>query len=137
MFRDDSIIRDNLSSLLLLLDRLEVQIYNASNGCATNVLPSVPRSSLVFFRTNKKTCKEYFARIRPAIIQGAKMLHDDGLLIRNTLQVYIYKRKNSSFCTYKWWWLYSYCTNVRCFFMIKNLLILLSGSMKSMGYCAI
>ena len=80
-------IRDNLSSLLLLLDRLEIQIYNASNGCATNALPSVPRSSLVFFRTNKKTCKEYFARIRPAIIQGSKMLHDDSLLIRNTLEV--------------------------------------------------
>ncbi|KAI9495515.1 hypothetical protein BDB00DRAFT_927415 [Zychaea mexicana] len=85
--RDDSTIRDNLSNLLLLLNRLEVQIYNASNGCATNALPAVPRSSLAFFRTNKKTCKEYFARIRPAIIQGSKLLHDDNLLICNTLEM--------------------------------------------------
>ncbi|KAI8144500.1 hypothetical protein BJV82DRAFT_537101 [Fennellomyces sp. T-0311] len=85
--RDDSITRENLTNLLLLLDRLEIQIHNASNGCATNALPAVPRSSLAFFRTNKKTCKEYFARIRPAMIQGAKMLHDDGLLIRNALEM--------------------------------------------------
>ncbi|KAI7882592.1 hypothetical protein K492DRAFT_235954 [Lichtheimia hyalospora FSU 10163] len=84
--RDDASYRTKLSNLLLLLDRLEVQIYNASDGCATNALPSVPRSSLAFFRTNKKTCRDYYARIRPKIIQGARMMHDDHLLIRHLIE---------------------------------------------------
>ncbi|KAL0080268.1 hypothetical protein J3Q64DRAFT_1644429, partial [Phycomyces blakesleeanus] len=77
----------HLRCLLLLLDRLEVQVYNAAEGCSTNALPSVPRSSLAFFRTNKKTCHDYFARIRPNIVKGAKILHDNPLIIRNTLEV--------------------------------------------------
>ncbi|KAF7726030.1 Serine/threonine-protein kinase smg1 [Apophysomyces ossiformis] len=76
-----------LRNLLLLLDRLEVQIYNASEGCATNALAIVPRSSLAFFRTNKKTCQEYFARIRPQAIKGARIVSNDHLLIRNILQM--------------------------------------------------
>jgi hypothetical protein len=73
--------------LLLLLDRLELQISNASDGCATGTLPAVPRSSLVFFRTNKKTCHDYFLRIRSNMIKGAKIVQNDHLLIAHTLQV--------------------------------------------------
>lgn len=73
----------------MLLDRLELQMYNAYEGCATNAMPSVPRSSLAFFRTNKKTCKDYFAKIRPMIIQCAKRLGEYHLLIRNTMEVSI------------------------------------------------
>ncbi|KAI9321568.1 hypothetical protein BX666DRAFT_2023684 [Dichotomocladium elegans] len=67
-------------------NRLEVQIYNASYGSATNALPSVPRSSLAFFRTNSKICKDYYSRIRPKLLAAAKMLHDDAFLIRNGLE---------------------------------------------------
>lgn len=77
----------HLRHLLLLLDRLELQISNASGGSATGALPAVPRSSLVFFRTNKKTCHDYFLRIRPLIISGAKIVRNDHLLITQATQV--------------------------------------------------
>lgn len=83
-----------LRHVLLLLDRLELQISNASDGCATGTLPAVPRSSIVFFRTNKKTCHDYFLRIRSNMIKGAKIAQDDHLLIAHTLQ--ILKEKESS-----------------------------------------
>ncbi|KAI7861672.1 hypothetical protein BDF14DRAFT_1991502 [Spinellus fusiger] len=79
--------KHHLRYLLLLLDRLEVQIYNASEGCSTNALPSVPRPSVVFFKTNKKTCIEYFARIRPNIVKGAIVLHNHSLVIRGSLEI--------------------------------------------------
>ncbi|KAI8979953.1 hypothetical protein BDB01DRAFT_798216 [Pilobolus umbonatus] len=70
-----------LRRLLILLDCLELQITNATDGCATNTMPSVPRPSIVFFRTNKKTCHDYFFRIRPDIIKGAKIVRDNHALI--------------------------------------------------------
>ena len=83
-----------LRHLLVLLDRLELQISNASDGCATGTLPAVPKASIVFFRTNRKTCHDYFVRIRPNIIAGAKIIGNDHLLIANATKVNIY----SSFC---------------------------------------
>ncbi|RCH93122.1 hypothetical protein CU098_006778, partial [Rhizopus stolonifer] len=77
---------DHVRHLLLLLDRLELQISNATDGCATNALPAVPRSSLIFFRTNKKTCHDYFLRIRPNMIAGAKLISNDHMLIYHTQQ---------------------------------------------------
>lgn len=84
---------DYLRHLLLLLDRLELQISNASDGCATGALPAVPRSSLVFFRTNKKTCHDYFSRIRHNIIAGAKIIGNDHLLIAHVIKV---KKKSTT-----------------------------------------
>ncbi|KAL7335617.1 hypothetical protein PS15p_201064 [Mucor circinelloides] len=84
---DDDKNVDFLRHLLLLLDRLELQISNATDGCATASLPAVPRSSLVFFRTNKKTCQDYFLRIRPSIIAGAKIVRNDHLLITHATQI--------------------------------------------------
>ncbi|CEP17686.1 hypothetical protein [Parasitella parasitica] len=78
---------DLLRHLLLLLDRLELQISNATDGCATGSIPAVPRSSLIFFRTNKKTCHDYFLRIRPSIIAGAKLVRNDHLLITHVIQI--------------------------------------------------
>ncbi|GAN02379.1 hypothetical protein MAM1_0021c01822 [Mucor ambiguus] len=78
---------DFLRHLLLLLDRLELQISNATDGCATASLPAVPRSSLIFFRTNKKTCHDYFLRIRPFLIAGAKIVRNDHLLITHATQI--------------------------------------------------
>ncbi|RCH98888.1 Serine/threonine-protein kinase smg1 [Rhizopus azygosporus] len=77
----DSNKSTSLQYILLLLDRLELQISNATDGCATGTLPAVPRPSLVFFRTNKKTCKDYFSRIRPMMINGAKLVRNEHLLI--------------------------------------------------------
>ncbi|KAI8353363.1 hypothetical protein BD560DRAFT_357697 [Blakeslea trispora] len=77
---------ESLRCLLLLIDRLELQISNAIDGCATGTLPAVPRPSLVFFRTNKKTCHDYFSRIRPNIIVGAKIIDNKHILIYHTQQ---------------------------------------------------
>ncbi|KAI9280466.1 hypothetical protein BY458DRAFT_584368 [Sporodiniella umbellata] len=76
----------SLCNILLLLNSLEIQISNASNGCATNALPSVPRPSLFFFRTNKKTCQDYFIRIRPTMIKAAKISGSDDLLITHLIK---------------------------------------------------
>ncbi|CAO3682136.1 unnamed protein product [Rhizopus stolonifer] len=75
----------SLQNLLLLLNSLEIQISNATNGCATGALPIVPRPSLLFFRTNKKTCQDYFTRIRPNIIKGAKISGYDDVLMTHLM----------------------------------------------------
>ncbi|OBZ86292.1 Serine/threonine-protein kinase SMG1 [Choanephora cucurbitarum] len=78
---------ESLRCLLLLIDRLELQISNAIDGCATGTLPAVPRPSLIFFRTNKKTCHDYFLRIRPNVIAGAKIIDNKHILIYHTQQL--------------------------------------------------
>ncbi|KAI8975372.1 hypothetical protein BDF20DRAFT_836780 [Mycotypha africana] len=85
--RDDEKRVEYLKQLLLLLDRLEVQIANAVDGCATGVLPAVPKSSLIFFKTNQKTCKDYFSRIRPNMIMGAKKIGNNHLLIYHSIKI--------------------------------------------------
>ncbi|KAI8877781.1 hypothetical protein K501DRAFT_229661 [Backusella circina FSU 941] len=90
---DDSQIK-HLEHLLLLLDRLEVQIYNASDGCVTGAMPAVPRSSIIFFRTNKKTCHDYFLRIRPNLIDGAKMVRNNHLLISHIMRMLLEMESN-------------------------------------------
>jgi hypothetical protein len=71
-----------LKYLVLLIDRLEVQIFNAASGNATGAIPSAPRSSIIFFRANKKTCRDWFAHIRDKMITAAKILCDNHMIIR-------------------------------------------------------
>ncbi|ORX56229.1 hypothetical protein DM01DRAFT_1406563 [Hesseltinella vesiculosa] len=78
-----------LQGLLLLLDRLEIQIDNAmdaSQGASPHVsiIPTVPKASFLFFRTNQKTCHDYYTRIRPLMIQGAKKLQWHRMVIKHT-----------------------------------------------------
>ncbi|KAI9306755.1 hypothetical protein BJ944DRAFT_41558 [Cunninghamella echinulata] len=81
--------RRSLSMILLLLDRLEIQIYHAftsdPSASSTNALPTVPKPSFTFFSTNRKTCQDYFTRIRPLIIQSAKVVHLDTLTLKHTI----------------------------------------------------
>ncbi|CAO3636665.1 unnamed protein product [Cunninghamella blakesleeana] len=78
----------SLSITLLLLDRLEIQIYHASSSDpannTTNPLPNVPKPSFTFFSTNRKTCQDYFTRIRPLMIQSAKIVRLDTLALKHT-----------------------------------------------------
>ncbi|KAI8575271.1 hypothetical protein K450DRAFT_262519 [Umbelopsis ramanniana AG] len=71
-----------LKYLVLLIDRLELQIFNASSGNATGAMPSAPRSSIIFFRANKKTCRDWFAHIRGKVIAAAAVLCDNHMIIR-------------------------------------------------------
>ncbi|CAO3621696.1 unnamed protein product [Cunninghamella echinulata] len=79
----------SLSMILLLLDRLEIQIYHAftsdPSASSTNALPTVPKPSFMFFSTNRKTCQDYFTRIRPLIVQSAKIVHLDTLALKHTI----------------------------------------------------
>jgi hypothetical protein len=76
-----------LRYLVLLIDRLELQIFNASNGNATGALPSAPRSSIIFFRANRRTCRDWFAHVRTKIIACGRLLGDDHLIIRHSWEI--------------------------------------------------
>ncbi|KAF0561158.1 Serine/threonine-protein kinase SMG1 [Gigaspora margarita] len=73
--------RYQLRDLLNLFDRLELQIYNATVGTSLGNLPQAPRASIVFFRTNRKVCDDWFSRIRTGIVKGAKIIGDDALAV--------------------------------------------------------
>ena len=78
---------NQLRDLLTLIDRLELQIYNAAAGTALGHLPQSPRASIVFFRTNRKVCDDWFSRIRSSIIKGSKIVGHDTMAIRHGLLV--------------------------------------------------
>ncbi|CAG8681341.1 36376_t:CDS:2, partial [Racocetra persica] len=40
-----------------------------------------PRASIVFFRTNRKVCDDWFSRIRTGIVKSAKIIGDDALAV--------------------------------------------------------
>ncbi|GBC43817.2 serine/threonine-protein kinase SMG1 isoform X3 [Rhizophagus irregularis DAOM 181602=DAOM 197198] len=88
---DDTSIHDSLHNLnqlrdlLVLIDRLELQIYNAAVGTALGQLPQAPRASIVFFKTNRKVCDDWFSRIRSSIVKGSKIVGHDTLAIRHCL----------------------------------------------------
>ncbi|KAI8065122.1 hypothetical protein BC940DRAFT_87789 [Gongronella butleri] len=78
-----------LENLLLLLDRLEIQIEHATDASqgaspSISVIPTVPKASFTFFHTNRKTCHDYYARIRPLIIQGAKLFQWHMMVLKHT-----------------------------------------------------
>jgi hypothetical protein len=78
---------NQLRDLLILIDRLELQIYNAAVGTALGQLPQAPRASIVFFKTNRKVCDDWFSRIRSSIVKGSKIVGHDTLAIRHCLLV--------------------------------------------------
>ncbi|CAH1764116.1 6132_t:CDS:10 [Entrophospora sp. SA101] len=75
-----------LHDFLNLIDRLELQIYNAAVGTALGRLPQAPRASIIFFRTNRKVCDEWFSRVRTGIIKGAKIVGDDAMALKHGYQ---------------------------------------------------
>ncbi|CAG8478500.1 7348_t:CDS:10 [Funneliformis caledonium] len=76
---------NQLRDLLILIDRLELQIYNAAVGTALGRLPQAPRASIIFFRANRKVCDDWFSRMRPSIINGSKIIGHDVMAIRHGL----------------------------------------------------
>ncbi|KAF9583795.1 hypothetical protein BGW38_008502, partial [Lunasporangiospora selenospora] len=75
---------NQLRDYLILLDKLELHCYNAANGTALGVIPAAPKPSVIFFRTNKKVCDDWFSRVRGRLIEGAKATGDHGTVIRNS-----------------------------------------------------
>ncbi|KAG0265366.1 hypothetical protein BG011_004911, partial [Mortierella polycephala] len=74
---------DRLGDLLMFLDRLELQFYNAQHGTALGVIPPTPKPSIVFVRANKKMWDEWFSRIRSRVIDAAKATGKHEMIIRN------------------------------------------------------
>ncbi|KAJ3014917.1 Serine/threonine-protein kinase smg1 [Thoreauomyces humboldtii] len=73
-----------LQHLLTFIDLLEVQVRNASDGslqCA-----QAPKASIAFFYTNKKSCEEWFARVRKSLIQAARVAGASTMLVKHSLQ---------------------------------------------------
>ncbi|KAG0346961.1 hypothetical protein BG004_000424 [Podila humilis] len=85
--RVDVLRLTRLRNFTMLLDRLELQCYNASSGTALGVIPPAPRPSVVFFRTNKKVCEEWFSRIRSRVIQGSKISGEFDIVIRQSFML--------------------------------------------------
>ncbi|KAF9298818.1 Serine/threonine-protein kinase smg1 [Mortierella antarctica] len=80
----DNLRLSRLRDFLMFIDRLELQSYNASSGTALGVLPPAPRPSVIFFRTNKKVCEEWFSRIRSRVVEGAKLAGEFDIVIRQS-----------------------------------------------------
>ncbi|CAG8432924.1 6070_t:CDS:10 [Diversispora eburnea] len=72
-----------LREILNIFDRLELQIYNATIGTALGSIPQSPRASIMFFRTNRKVCDDWFSRIRKNIVKGAIIVGDNAMAIRH------------------------------------------------------
>lgn len=51
--------------LLQFIDFLEKRIYSASEG---NQTPSLEKGIVAFFRTNKKSCEDWFSKMRQKLI---------------------------------------------------------------------
>ncbi|CAG8560727.1 5738_t:CDS:10, partial [Ambispora gerdemannii] len=77
---------NQLHNLLIFIDCLEMQIYNAAVGTALGNLPQAPRGSIIFFRTNRKVCDDWFSRVRATIVKGAGMVGGDAMLVTHGLQ---------------------------------------------------
>ncbi|KAF9379405.1 Serine/threonine-protein kinase smg1 [Podila verticillata] len=84
---NDNLRLTRLRDFLMFIDRLELQSYNASCGTALGVLPPAPRPSVIFFRTNKKVCEEWFSRIRSRVIEGAKLAGEFDIVIRQSFML--------------------------------------------------
>ncbi|CAG8553655.1 2074_t:CDS:10, partial [Ambispora leptoticha] len=77
---------NQLHNLLIFINCLEMQIYNAAVGTSLGNLPQAPRGSIIFFRTNRKVCDDWFSRVRATIAKGAGMVGNDAILITHGLQ---------------------------------------------------
>ncbi|TPX67125.1 hypothetical protein SpCBS45565_g04070 [Spizellomyces sp. 'palustris'] len=78
-----SLIRDaqRLRHLLMLIDLLEIQIRNAAEG----TYHASPASTL-FFHTNKRTCDEWFMRIRKHLVAGGNLAGSAAFTIKHGME---------------------------------------------------
>lgn len=66
-----SSLRQRFSRLaLLFVDSLERHIYNGYEG-SINLTPISNPSTLSFFRSNKKSCCDWFTKVRPRLLQAS------------------------------------------------------------------
>ncbi|KAI7828584.1 hypothetical protein BC939DRAFT_443330 [Gamsiella multidivaricata] len=75
--------QNKLRDFLSLLDRIELQFYNAQQGTALGVIPLAPKPSIMFVRSNKKMLDDWLSRIRSRVVAGARAIGEHEIIIRN------------------------------------------------------
>ncbi|KAI8834162.1 hypothetical protein BJ741DRAFT_610129 [Chytriomyces cf. hyalinus JEL632] len=66
-----------LRNALCLIEMLELQILNATDGSSLSI-PGPPKASAAFFYANKSVCEEWFAQIRPSLVKASLVLGEYG-----------------------------------------------------------
>lgn len=69
--------------LLDFLEQLDKCMYNAYEGSASS-LPAAPKAVRTFFRTNRATCLEWLARVRPRAVRLALRAGRPAQALRHT-----------------------------------------------------
>ncbi|KAJ3161225.1 Serine/threonine-protein kinase smg1 [Geranomyces variabilis] len=77
----------DLRNLIMFVDMLEIQFQNACEG-SLHCAPA-PRPSISFFYTNKRSCEEWFARVRKLVVTGARLAGASDLVIKHASQFLI------------------------------------------------
>jgi PI-3-kinase-related kinase SMG-1 len=71
-------------ALVEFMDCLEKLLYNAFEGTAQTII-TPPKIVRIFFRTNRGTCQEWIARVRPALAQIAFHCNHKGAALRHCM----------------------------------------------------
>ncbi|KAJ3232044.1 Serine/threonine-protein kinase smg1 [Chytriomyces hyalinus] len=66
-----------LRNALCLIEMLELQIHNTTDGSSLSI-PGPPKASAAFFYANKGVCEEWFAQIRPSLVKASIVLGEYG-----------------------------------------------------------
>ncbi|KAJ3108188.1 Serine/threonine-protein kinase smg1 [Physocladia obscura] len=75
-----------MTSLVMFIDMLELQIQNAIGGTAAN-LPTLPKQVAAFFLANRSVCDKWFSRIRTRLVESCYNCQNvDHILIHNALE---------------------------------------------------
>ncbi|RKO86478.1 hypothetical protein BDK51DRAFT_31709, partial [Blyttiomyces helicus] len=81
---DSAFLLARLRHLLDFIDILELQVYNAAEGSLR--CPPAPKASIMFYYANRRSCEEWFGRIRKTVVRGARIVGYSGILIRHSMQ---------------------------------------------------
>jgi hypothetical protein len=82
----DICIMERCSHFVLFLELLEVQMQSAASGCSS-IIPSPPKSSILFFNANMGVCHDWISRIRYKVVLLASFYEDDSLVVRYSYKV--------------------------------------------------
>ncbi|KAJ3043387.1 Serine/threonine-protein kinase smg1 [Rhizophlyctis rosea] len=78
-------VLNRLRHLLKMVDFLEMQYQDVTKG--SGAFPSVPKASILFFSANRRSCEEWFSRVRQKILVGLKYVGGSaGMIIRHGLE---------------------------------------------------
>ncbi|KAJ3417524.1 hypothetical protein HDV05_003388 [Chytridiales sp. JEL 0842] len=74
---EDTTQKRTLLQLVAFLKYLEAQITNAIYGVGDFIAP-IPKSSIMFFHTNKNILRQWFTKLTPSVLAACKSLEEDN-----------------------------------------------------------